>query len=322
MNTERASPLFTLTILVTVGLAGLIGLMVLMMQLQPGFMGMAHFTERHHRVHDVTFGLLVGTAVVGLCAQLRAPSKNVAGQLMAVIPWAALGVISFLTSTPIRFAPFPLFVALTLLSTALHPRRREMFRAFGASRVNWVLLALVVVVAIPLLTVASSNIRLQRTLTNDHATLGHYGFMASLSITVIVVGILASLRPDGWRLTAWVAGLIAFLFGLVSLLYRGVDSSLGIAWAIAAIVWGIAFVAAAELTRGARALTRTEAQRAHVTTSSQSTGDETIVGPIAERTTSAPRWVYPTALLAVVLVALSVIILHVTGGGFRGHAPP
>ncbi|MPZ15355.1 MAG: hypothetical protein GEU73_13185 [Chloroflexi bacterium] len=56
----RASPVFALAVLLSLGTAGLIGLMVLMMQLQPGFLGMTHFADPRHRIHDLTFGFLFG----------------------------------------------------------------------------------------------------------------------------------------------------------------------------------------------------------------------------------------------------------------------
>ena len=77
----------------------------------------------------------------------------------------------------------------------------------------------------------------------------------------------------------------------------------------------------AEFTHGATAATDIAVPAAYSTDSNHGTGDEIIVRPIAEPTTNAPRWLYPTALLAVLLDALSIIILHVTGGGFNGHAP-
>src|SRR5262245_2468095 len=79
--------------------------------------------------------------------------------------------------------------------------------------------------------------------------MGHYGFMAGFCFTVVGVGLLASLRPDGWRLAAWVAGLLPALLGLASLAYPDNSSSLGPARALGAISWGAAFVAAAERTR-------------------------------------------------------------------------
>ena len=67
----------------------------------------------------------------------------------------------------------------------------------------------------------------------------------AFSFTVIGVGVLSSLRPDGWRLTAWVAGVLPAALGIASLVYPDVDSSLSSAWSVAAIVWGLAFVARA-----------------------------------------------------------------------------
>jgi hypothetical protein len=72
--------------------------------------------------------------------------------------------------------------------------------------------------------------------------------MAAFSFTVIAVGLLASLRLDGWRLPAWVAGLLPITVGMTSILYPDAASSLDTAWALAAIAWGIAFAATAEVT--------------------------------------------------------------------------
>jgi hypothetical protein len=152
----------------------------------------------------------------------------------------------------VQFAPAPLFGALTLLATSLHPTRGDLFRSFRLSRLDPVMLALVIMAAVPLLGFASTNIGLQRAAGNDHAALGHYGFLAAFSFTTIGVGLLASLRPDGWRLTAWVAGLLPALLGLASVVFPDVDSSLGLTWALAAIAWGVVFVVAAMLRRTRR----------------------------------------------------------------------
>jgi len=247
---------FSLVVLVTLVLFGFVGVVLLQPDLIGGLLGheMAdhisqHFRNPHHRVHDLTFSILLGTALVGMLSQLRRPSENVAGQLMALIPWIALVLTAVLSNTPPRFAPLPILVALTLLATILHPTGRDFFRSFSVSRVHRVMLVLVIIAAVPLLAFASSNIGLQRTLTNDHAALGHYGFMAAFSSTVIGVGLLASLKPDGWWLPAWVAGLLPVLLGIASVVFPDVDSSLGLVWALAAITWGFTFVAVAEFIR-------------------------------------------------------------------------
>lgn len=267
----RASPVFAFYVLVTVGLAGFFGLMFAQMAsgldfYLPGQFGqMAHGAVESHRVHDVTFGLLVTTGIVGLLAQLRRPSKYVAGMLMALIPFTGLLLAAALVdageiieridqdSGTLRRNPLYLVAAVTLVAALLHPAGRGFFRSFSVSRVNWLMLALVGIAAVPLLSYASNQIRLQQgSLSNEHVVLGHYAFMAALSFTIIGVGLLSSLRPDGWRLTAWVTGLLPALLGLTSIIYPDASSSLDLIWALAAIAWGVAFIAWAELTKDAK----------------------------------------------------------------------
>ena len=307
MQLRRASPVFTFVVLVTLGVVGLIGVVLLQPSLIAGLLGQElvghisqHFRNPHHRVHDITFSFLFGAAVVGILAQLQTPSKNVAGQLMALIPWVALVLASVLSNTPPRFAPLPILGALTLLATILHPTGGDFFRSFSVSRVNWVMLALVIIAAVPLLTFASTNIGLQRTVPDDHAALGHYGFMAAFSFTIIGVGLLASLRPDGWRLTAWVAGLLPALLGLTSVAFPNVSSSLSLVWAIAAIAWGAVFVAAAELTKGVLSK------------------DDTGVRSDRSTTSGTPRWVKVLGIIALVVVLLGGIIVFTRVGGEHG----
>jgi putative effector of murein hydrolase LrgA (UPF0299 family) len=258
VHTLRAAPLFALALLLTLLAAGFNALMVSLMMLQldlPGAFGqMTHFQEPQHRVHDLTFGFLFVPAVVGILAQLRRPSKSVANQLMALIPSVGLLLTLLLTlvlanNTRVLQPPWVTVGAAALIAMSLHPAGRGFFRSFSFSRVNPVMLALVIIAAVPLLVYASTNIGLQGTVADDHAAAGHYGFMAAFGFTVIGVGLLASLRPDGWRLTAWVTGLLAALFGSTSVIYPDSGSSLGTVWAIAAIAWGVAFIAAAELSK-------------------------------------------------------------------------
>lgn len=140
--------------------------------------------------------------------------------------------------------------AAALIALGLHPAGRDFFGSFRVSRANRMMGALVVVAAVPLLLLAATNLRPQISVADDHAAAGHYGFMAAFSLTIIGVGLLASLRPDGWRLTAWAAGLLPALLGLVSLIYP-VTSNLSLPWALAAIAWGTGFVVTAERSRHA-----------------------------------------------------------------------
>ncbi|MBI3973350.1 MAG: hypothetical protein HY332_18930 [Chloroflexi bacterium] len=324
LQSLRASPVFALAVLVTLGLAGLYGLMIVMMQVQPGFMGMAHFTQPSHRMHDLTFGFIFVPTVVGMLAQLRRPSKNVGGMVMALIPWVGLLLAAILSADVARvilYNPSPSVIAMTVIAALLHPTGRGFFRSFSVSRVSWVLLALVAVAAVPLLAYAATNIGLQATVPDDHAGMGHYGFIAAFGFTVVGVGILASLRPDGWWLPAWVAGLLPALLGLASLVYPDVSSTLGPVWGLAAIAWGVAFVAAAELTQDAERPTLLGSLRG-------SRGviliDGTGVRPAEDRPPGTPRWANVAGIIAIGLVLVYVILPFTGGrpGGTGGHTPP
>ncbi|MGH9184784.1 MAG: hypothetical protein ACRD0U_03040, partial [Acidimicrobiales bacterium] len=276
----RASPMFALYVLVTLAYAGFIGLMVAQMTwrldvvLPGGFGQMAHGASGPHRVHDLTFALLMTTGVVGVLAQLRRPSMNVAGMMMALIPFAALALAGILAGefeVVARRNPARAIGPIVAVAALLHPKGRSFFRSFRISRVNWVMVALVGIAAVPFLPFASTNIRLQETVRDEHFIQGHYGFMAAFSFTVIGVGLLASVRPDGWRLTAWVAGLLPALVGVWSVLFPDATSSLGLGWALAAIAWGAVLIAAAELTKNAEGSTLLGSPRGDkVATSAQS----------------------------------------------------
>lgn len=319
MHPLRASPEFALAVLITLGLAGLYGLMVGLMALRlepllPGkFAQMAHFTLAHHRTHDLTFGFLFVPAVVGMLAQLRRPLKNVAAQLMALIP--SLGLLLTLmlafvltNNTNVLQPPWVTVGVAALIAIVLHPTGRDLLRSFSVARIDRGMLTLVIIAAVPLLVFASINIGLQGTVTDDHAAMGHYGFMAAFAFAVIGIALLASLRPEGWRLAAWTAGLLPGLLGLASLAFPNATSSLGLVWALTAIAWGAGFVAAAELTL------MTDP------TPYADTGDDAGVGPGHGSPPITPRWVKVSGIIALALVLL-VVTMMLTGG-VGGHKPP
>lgn len=305
----RGSRMFWLIVLVALGLYVMIGLMVLAMQIRPGFMGMAHGTLPHHRVHDLTFALIMAAGASGLIAQLRAPARNIAGQLMALIPWIALLLAFSLATTWLLFAPAPILGALALAATILHPARDDFSRSLSFTRVDRGMLTLMIVAALPLLAMAYRNIALQRALDSDHATLGHYGFMAAFSLTVLGIAALASLRPVGWRLAAWTAGALPAVLGVLSLSYPTNDSSLNSRWASAAIAWGLAFI--------------TVALRGNDYTAPAADA----VGVLAREGGREPRSRKVFAVVAIALGALLVVMHLAAGGGpaSRGdttrHAP-
>jgi len=247
--------------------------------------------DTHNLVHELVFALIVGTAAAGLASQLWKPKENFAGQLVALTAWVAMIATAVLTNNWVPQPLFLIFGGLTLIATILHPAGLGLFNWFSVSRINRALLTLVVIAAVPLTVFAFTNIKLQiagsggtgffhnppafhggttRTTpvdvdSNDmamdmdneathdqkHVSMDHYRNMAVLSFIVILIGVLASFRPRGWRLVAWVAGFLPILLGLASVVLPDAQSSLGIAWGVATIVWGTVFITIAELTKDA-----------------------------------------------------------------------
>jgi hypothetical protein len=272
---------------------------------------MAHFTEPHHRIHDITYGFLFTTAVVGLLAQVRRPSGNVAGMLMALFPWAGLLLAAIVSADAgVSLSAERILVAAgTLVAALLHPRRRDFFRSLGVSRISWVMLGMVTAAAVPLLAYASTNLGLQGSVTNEHAVMGHYGFMAAFAFTVVGVGLLASLRPEGGRVAAWVGGILPAFLGLASLVYPELDSSLERSWAWLAIAWGVGFVAVSTLTsssEGRASVAEEGVGRLH------ESEEMRVVEPQSNQKPGIPRWVKVSGLVVIVL-AVVLVVLMLTG---------
>lgn len=329
LDMVRSAPWFALGLLIALVAAGfnglMVGFMVLGLQaLLPGpFAQMAHFTEPHHRIHDLTFAFLFLPPIVGVLAQLRRPARNVAAIWMALVPSAALVLTLLLTvavggNVRVLQPPWLTVAAGVLIATALHPAAGALLRAFWASRVSWPLLALTVIAAVPLGVLAAANIGLQSTAGDEHAAAGHYGFMAAFAFTVIGIGLLASLRPVGWRLTAWVAGLMPVLLGAASLIYPAASSSLAPIWAIAAIGWGAGYVVTAEVVKAGKE------RRSYVSPSEPSDEQAAAAtsGAPARAESQGPAWARAAIVIVGVLVLGLVGIALMAGGHGPGPFGP
>lgn len=217
-----------------------------------------------HRIHDLSFALIFWAFVLGMAAQLRSPRRNVGGQLMAVVPLLALVAAFALTGVWDMLTMVAIVGSFVVVATLLHPAGLDLLRWPDASQVSRVLLALLVVAALPVLLFSAGQIDLQTADHSqhehaeggpdaaeheEHAEVGHFMLQAAFGILVLGVGLLASLRPPGWWLPAGYTGVAAALFGIASVVYPTHASSAGEMWGIAALAWGLAFLVASGMQR-------------------------------------------------------------------------
>lgn len=70
--------------------------------------------------------------------------------------------------------------------------------------------------------------------------------MAALALTIVVLGVLASFKAQGWMISALSAGASGITVGLASIGLPNVARSLGQIGGAVAIAWGVLFVVLAE----------------------------------------------------------------------------
>jgi hypothetical protein len=221
------------------------------------------FLEIGHRLHEVGFAMVMWPLLVGLLVQFRSPKRHVAGMWMALVNVAALGLAFAVTDYWTQAMVLVFFGVPSVLAALLHPAGRELVTSFGVDRVNRVALVLVLVAAVPLLAFAGTQVGLQtgaihpdhgggadaEEVHQQHVEFGHFMIVVAMVFGVIGVGLLGSLQPPGWWVATWLAGAMSVVYGLASVAAPAAASNPGPLWSVAAVVWGVGFVAAAEVTQ-------------------------------------------------------------------------
>lgn len=161
-----------------------------------------------HRVHEVLFGALFGSAWVGAVTQLRrVPSR--AGALQSVICMTSffLVLLALGRLDPLAF----LFVGLAVLVLILHPERGPWFRPQASS------IVLAGVGFWPLFWFGWEHYQKALVEAADHVT--HWGGVAAWSIALAALGLVAGLRPSGHRLNEATVGVNGALLVVASLAF-------------------------------------------------------------------------------------------------------
>jgi hypothetical protein len=199
--------------------------------------------QRIHRFHNVMLSsLLLVLTVPPLIAAFRAPERSTRPLVhLAVLVFAGLATMALaLTVDPFTLPTLVIIVVLWLLRPSREP-------PFPAGRPSVLLLMLALAAAVPLAVYSFDNAQLQHTdATSEHAEFFHWVETSFYAAAVLLLGLLAAVRPVAYRLTAWCAGLAISILGAASLALPTYASAFDTPWAWAALSGGLAFVAVAE----------------------------------------------------------------------------
>ena len=205
--------------------------------------GVIEEEQRIHAFHNVVVAALL--IVLSASAAFGA-ARDPEGATRALVHLAVVGVAGVVTMAfAVTLDPFTLpFVVLVAVLWVLRPGRED---PLGAGRPSLILLAIVIVGAVPLVAYALGQAELQRIDdSSEHAEFFHWVEAAFYSTAIPLLGLLAALRPAAYRLSGWSAGLALAVAGVASLLLRGYPSALEVSWAWAAVAGSLVFVAVLE----------------------------------------------------------------------------
>ena len=199
-----------------------------------------------HRVHHIMIGGTLAVFAATVAVQLYRPTKRV-GALQAALAFAvAAFALTAVASGPAAVAEILVFLVPVALIALLHPARGELLpRLEGVDRR---VLAVAGVGAIGFGALAATEFVSHTTLADEHVLMGHYEFMLFGLVSIGLFGLLGALKPSGWRIPLYAAGVLALLFAVSSLAFPGAEqgSSLGAVGAVAVILWVIALIGVSE----------------------------------------------------------------------------
>ena len=206
--------------------------------------GIVSPAQEPHAFHNVVVAsLLVVLSAPPVVAVALAPERAIRPLvILAVVGVAALATMAL----SVTIDPFTLpFVILVGVLWALTPSRTGVV---PSGRTSLILLALVALAAGPLVWYALGQAELQRTdHATEHAAFFHWVETSFYAIAVLLLGLLAALRPAAYRLAARCAGLALAIVGAASLALPAHASALPSPWSWVALLGGVLFMGATEL---------------------------------------------------------------------------
>jgi len=219
-----------------------------------GFTG--YVDQARNQVLDVGWGVVFGLVFpIGLLSQLRRPEQRIAGVQQTAVVALALALAAAAGQSGRYFALAGGIAVASAVLLALHPARRTFLTR---GRLQPAMLALAAVGAGPALAYAWRMASAQRrdlppadAVSNG---LHHWTVMTTLALLVLLLVLLATAGPAGWRIPALSAAIGAGAWAISCLLApASAAGSPGHAWAWATCVWAAAVLAVATWPRPERA---------------------------------------------------------------------
>jgi MFS family permease len=205
--------------------------------------GIISETQRIHSFHNVVVAsLLLIVSAPAAIAIARDPERS-GRALMVLSAVAVAGAVTMILA--LTFDPFT--APFVILSGVLWVLRPDRTRPFPSGRVSPLLIVLVLAAVVPLGAYALGQAELSRIdRSSEHAEFFHWVETSFFAAAILLLGLLASIRPAAYRLAAWCGGLALAIVGLASVLLPEYASAMDPLWGWAALVGGVVFVAAAE----------------------------------------------------------------------------
>lgn len=196
-----------------------------------------------HRTHFLIVGIISWAFLLATFVQLRKPERRVAPMLQLIVMALGSTVVYAYSGTLGEWLSEEWIVLVPVLVLALlHPKAGDLVAKPGFDR-NMTLLAGIATIPWLAFIVDNSRLQLINAAGDAHAEMEHWATAALLGITMVACAIVGSMQHPGWRLSAWIAVGGSVIFGIHSLVFPGRPSGLTTAWAVAAVIWGVAFAA-------------------------------------------------------------------------------
>jgi hypothetical protein len=196
-----------------------------------------------HRTHFLIVGIISWAFLLATFVQLRKPERRVASMLQLVVMVLGGTVVYAYSGTLGEWLSEEWIVLVPVLVLALlHPKARDLVANPGFDR-KMTLLAGIAMIPWLAFIVDTSRLQLINAAGDAHAEMEHWATAALFGITIVACAIIGSTDHRGWRMPAWIAVAASMIFGIHSLVFPGRASGLTTAWAVAAVIWGMAFAA-------------------------------------------------------------------------------